>query len=46
MELRKEDTTLLDALERSLPRQSTSFIVQRKRIWLAGFRASPPSSFS
>ena len=33
-----EDMTLLDALQKSLPAQSASFLVQRKRIWLAGFR--------
>lgn len=36
----KEDKTLLDALERSLPGQSASFLVHRKRMWLTGFRAS------
>jgi len=35
----KEDKTVLDALEKSLPVQSASFLVQRKRAWLAGFRA-------
>ena len=35
----KEEKTVLDALERSLPAQSASFLVQRKRSWLAGFRA-------
>lgn len=39
----KEDKTVLDMLERSLPKQSDSFLVQRKRLWLAGFRASPSS---
>jgi hypothetical protein len=38
----KEDRTLLDTLEKSLPQQSASFIVRRKRAWLAGFRASRP----
>ena len=37
----KEDKTLLATLEQSLPGQSASFFVQRKRAWLAGFRASP-----
>jgi hypothetical protein len=32
--------TVLDMLEKSLPEQSASFLVQRKRAWLAGFRAS------
>ena len=35
----KEDKTVLDTLEKSLPEQSASFLVQRKRAWLAGFRA-------
>jgi hypothetical protein len=35
----KEDKTMLDLLESSLPEQSGSFLVQRKRAWLAGFRA-------
>ena len=35
----KEDKTVLDMLERSLPRHSASWLVQRKRMWLAGFRA-------
>jgi hypothetical protein len=39
----KEDKTVLDAVEKSLPEQSPSFLVQRKRAWLAGFRASPSS---
>ena len=39
----KEDKTVLDTLEKSLPKQSASFLVQRKRAWLAGFRASPSS---
>ena len=37
----KKDRTLLDTLEKSLPNQSASFLVMRKRAWLAGFRASP-----
>jgi hypothetical protein len=37
----KEDKTLLDTLEKSLPPQSASFFVTRKKGWLAGFRASP-----
>jgi hypothetical protein len=36
----KEDKTVLDTLDKSLPEQSTSFLVQRKRAWLAGFRTS------
>lgn len=36
----KEDRTLLESLEQSLPKQSTSFLTQRKKIWLAGFRTS------
>jgi hypothetical protein len=36
----KEDETLLDALNKSLPAQSASFMAMRKRAWLAGFRAS------
>jgi hypothetical protein len=36
----KEDKTLLDTLEKSLPQQSAPFLVRRKRAWLAGFRAS------
>jgi hypothetical protein len=36
----KEDKTVLDMLEKSLPGQSVSFLVERKRAWLAGFRAS------
>jgi hypothetical protein len=39
----KEDTTVLDMLEKSLPERSPSLLVQRKRAWLAGFRASPSS---
>lgn len=35
-----EDQRLLNALEKSLPAQSASFLVQRKRLWLTGFRAS------
>ena len=38
----KEDNTLLDTLERSLPQQSASFFVMRKKAWLTGFRASRP----
>jgi hypothetical protein len=34
----KEDKTVLDTLEQSLPEQSASFLVQRKRAWLIGFR--------
>ena len=34
----KEDKTLRDTLEASLPAQSASFLVQRKRAWLIGFR--------
>jgi hypothetical protein len=37
-----EDKTLLETLKSGLPEQSASFLVQRKKIWLAGFRASPP----
>jgi hypothetical protein len=40
----KEDKTVLGMLEESLPKQSASFFVMRKRAWLAGFRASPFSS--
>jgi hypothetical protein len=36
----KEDRTVLEALEKKLPAQSASFLVQRKRAWLAGFRAT------
>jgi hypothetical protein len=36
----KEDKTVLDTLEKSLPEQSASFLVKRKKAWLAGFRAS------
>jgi hypothetical protein len=36
----REDNTLLDALEKSLPGQSGSWLVQRKRAWLSGFRDS------
>ena len=36
----KEDRTLLDTLEKSLPEQSRSFLAVRKRAWLAGFRMS------
>jgi hypothetical protein len=36
-----EDPTLLETLEKSLPSQSLSFLVLRKRAWLAGFRATP-----
>jgi hypothetical protein len=32
---------VLDTLETSLPAQSASFFVRRKKLWLAGFRASP-----
>jgi hypothetical protein len=35
-----EDKTVLDALERSLPDKSASFMVMRKKAWLAGFRVS------
>ena len=35
----REDQSVLDALDRSLPKQSASFLVQRKRAWLAGFGA-------
>ncbi len=36
----KDDKAVLDALEQSIPAQSASFLVRRKRVWLAGFRAS------
>jgi hypothetical protein len=36
----KEDKTVLELLEKSLPERSTLFLVQRKRAWLVGFRAS------
>jgi hypothetical protein len=36
----KEDRTLLDALEASLPERSASWFVLRKKAWLAGFRMS------
>lgn len=36
----KEDKTLLDALEKGLPAHSASFLVTRKKLWLAGFRVS------
>ena len=36
----KEDRTVLDTLQKSLPKQSASFLVQRKRAWLAGFRTN------
>jgi hypothetical protein len=39
----KEDKTVLDTLEKSLSEESASLLVQRKKIWLAGFRASPYS---
>jgi hypothetical protein len=39
----KEDSAILFILERSLPERSTSFLVQRKSAWLAGFRASRAS---
>jgi hypothetical protein len=39
----KEDKALLDGLEGSLPAQSASLMVMRKKAWLAGFRASPAS---
>jgi hypothetical protein len=35
----KEDETVLDTLEKSLPERPASLLVQRKRAWLAGFRA-------
>jgi hypothetical protein len=40
----EEDRTILGALEASLPKQSRSFLVQRKRMWLAGFRANVKTS--
>ena len=33
----KEDKTVLDMLEKSLPEHSASFLVQRRRAWLADF---------
>lgn len=36
----KEDSTLLKALEESLPQHSASFLIQRRKAWLIGFRAS------
>ena len=39
----EEDKTLLATLQQSLPEQSASFLVQRKKIWLAGFRGVPTS---
>jgi hypothetical protein len=36
----REDATLLDTLEKSLTGQSASWLVQRKRAWLSGFRDS------
>jgi hypothetical protein len=39
----KEDKTLLNTLEQSLPKGSASFLGHRKRAWLSGFRASPSS---
>jgi hypothetical protein len=36
----KQDRTLRDALEASLPERSASWFVLRKKAWLAGFRAS------
>ena len=36
----KEDWKIFEELERNLPKQSASFLVQRKRAWLAGFRAA------
>jgi hypothetical protein len=36
----KEDGTVLATLEKDLPEQSASFLVQRKRAWLTGFRMS------
>ena len=35
----KDDPGLMGALESSLPRHSASFLVQRRRAWLAGFRS-------
>ena len=37
----KEDETVLATLEKSLPEQSASFFIKRKKLWLAGFRGSP-----
>jgi hypothetical protein len=34
----EDDKTLRDTLEKSLPKQSASFLVHRRRAWLAGFR--------
>ena len=36
----REDKTMLDMLEKGLPERSASFLVTRKKAWLAGFRAS------
>ena len=35
-----EDQAVFDELDRSVPQQSASLLVQRKRLWLAGFRPS------